>query len=123
MAVKYTFKEWKGEKPQTAGGKERQPNPFDDIVKKSFDEKKSFGVTVPHETGKERKEELGAVVRLLRGAAAFHKLSVNVRILEPDTVWFEAVAKRSRPRKPGETTDAPQSDLPNATHEREESAA
>lgn len=80
---------------------EREANPFDEVVKESFEKSSPFECPFPHTPGGNLEEEKKNVYALLRSAAKFHGYGLDVRILndtndEKRTLWFQA-------RKPRQT--------------------
>jgi hypothetical protein len=94
------FAEWKGEPPAIKGRKVRPPNPYDELVKKSFDSGKSFSGTVPAVDGVDLSDAVKGQVRLLRNAARFLDVGVDIRILDGGVIWFQGRAKRERNTTP-----------------------
>lgn len=73
----------------------RAPNPFDAIVKQSFDEKQPYEFPFPHQPGGDLEKEKEAIYGLLRNAAKFHLVGLDIRIKndtsdEKRAVWFSA---------------------------------
>lgn len=93
---KLKFAVWKGEPPKITGRKEREPNPYDDIVKQSYDEKKSFSTDIPDVDGMDLADVKKGQVRLLRNAARFHDIGVDIRFVGERTLWFQARDKREK---------------------------
>lgn len=96
------FAEWKGEPPAIKGRKVRPPNPYDNLVKQSFDTGKSFSGKVPAVDGVDLSDAVKGQVRLLRNAARFLDVGVDIRILDDGVIWFQGRAKRERNTTPAD---------------------
>ena len=109
--AKLSFKQWSGEPPaRPEGGKTRQPNPFDEIVLKSYDEKKSFSFDVPHDPeafdgteGKTRTDELATYTKQLRSAARYHSKGIDIRVIGDTGIWFAVRDPKPRAKLPNDT--------------------
>lgn len=102
--AQFKITKYAGERPVAKRGTVREPNPFDDAVRRSYDEKQAFSVDVPHEAGEDRNGELVAVIKLLRAAAKFVDVGLDTSIIGDTGVWFQAREKLERKAKlPNET--------------------
>ncbi|MGH7239258.1 MAG: hypothetical protein ACREHG_04225 [Candidatus Saccharimonadales bacterium] len=114
MPTTLTFKVANFEPPPASVGKPRDPNPYDAIVQKSWDERKgnaegvvkgkAFFASLPHEPTANVQEEIGAQVKSLRNAAKFVGCSVAIRVIEGERdedrqLWFRTVPLRKRESK------------------------
>lgn len=84
---------------RTSGpGRTRDPNPFDDYVKQSYDENRAYSWTAAQlkSTGLEVKK----ILELIRRSATYFNIGVDTYVDEKGGVTFQAREKRVVNRKP-----------------------